>query len=129
MERFSKKRQAILECLCGTTSHPTADWIYSQLKPLYHDLSLATVYRNLSQLKEAGLVRSVGIIDGQEHYDANVSSHPHAVCRCCGAVVDIDGLCIPPELTAAAQAATGFAISEAALLFSGTCEKCGNKQG
>ena len=128
MERFSKKRQAILECLSGTTSHPTADWIYSQLKPLYHDLSLATVYRNLSRLKEAGLVRSVGIIDGQEHFDAAVHSHPHAVCRSCGAIVDIDGLVVPPELTAAAQAATGFTISNAELMFSGICEKCGNKR-
>ena len=128
MERFSRKRQAVLDCLCGTTSHPTADWIYSQLKPLYHDLSLATVYRNLSQLKDAGLVRSVGIIDGQEHYDATVSQHPHVLCRSCGAIVDINGMDIPPELTAAAESASGFKISDAALLFSGICEKCADKQ-
>ena len=53
IQRFSKKRQAIYDCLAGTTSHPTADWIYHQLHADYPDLSLGTVYRNLTQLKDA----------------------------------------------------------------------------
>ena len=55
MQRFSKKRAAIYDCLCGTKTHPSADWIYQQLLPEFPDLSLATVYRNLAQLKEAGI--------------------------------------------------------------------------
>ena len=44
----SKKRQVILEALAATTAHPTAQELYQQLKPDYPDLSLGTVYRNLS---------------------------------------------------------------------------------
>ena len=44
----SKKRAAILACLQNTKTHPTAEWIYQQLKPQIPDLSLGTVYRNLS---------------------------------------------------------------------------------
>lgn len=44
----SKKRDAILSCLCSTDTHPSAEWIYHRLKPQIPDLSLATVYRNLA---------------------------------------------------------------------------------
>ena len=46
----SKKRDAILSCLCNTDTHPSAEWIYHQLKPQIPDLSLATVYRNLASI-------------------------------------------------------------------------------
>ena len=44
--RYSPKREAILKCLRSTTCHPSAEWVYTQLKPQIPDLSLATVYRN-----------------------------------------------------------------------------------
>lgn len=124
MQRYSKKRQAVLECLRSTTSHPTAEWIYERLRPVYPDLSLATVYRNLSQLKEAGLVRSVGIVNGNEHFDANMAPHSHAICDCCGAIIDIKDMHVSPQLIHLAEDTTGFHISEASLQFTGLCGKC-----
>ena len=53
MKRHSKKRDAILTCLRQTKSHPTAEWIYQKLKPEYPNLSLGTVYRNLSEFVNA----------------------------------------------------------------------------
>ena len=50
-KKFSRKREAILTCLHGTTCHPTAEWVYQQLKPQFPDLSLGTVYRNLAAFK------------------------------------------------------------------------------
>ena len=128
MQRYSKNREAILACLRGTKSHPTADWIYAQLKPDYPDLSLATVYRNLNALKDAGLIRSVGIVDGQERFDATTLSHPHAVCSRCGAVIDLSGVLLPLGLIDAVQAETGFSVSEAVLQFTGLCPECKKKQ-
>ena len=86
-ENFSRKRMAILEALQGTTVHPTADWVFSQLKPKYPDLSLGTVYRNLKKFCETGKAASVGVINGQEHFDGNTAPHAHLVCSHCGAVV------------------------------------------
>lgn len=40
-----KKREAILNCLRSTTSHPTAEWVHAQLKAEYPDISLGTVYQ------------------------------------------------------------------------------------
>ena len=51
-ENFSRKREAILNALRNTDAHPTAEWVYRQLKPEYPDLSLGTVYRNLGRFQE-----------------------------------------------------------------------------
>ena len=124
MERYSKKREAILDCLRSTDSHPTAEWIYGQLKGEFPDLSLATVYRNLAQLKSSGIIRSVGVVAGHEHFDGTVASHPHAVCLCCGRVVDIRGMTPPAASLPDAERETGFELSEAVITFNGICPDC-----
>ncbi len=124
MERYSKKREAILDCLRSTDSHPTAEWIYAQLKGEYPDLSLATVYRNLAQLKSSGIIRSVGVVAGHEHFDANAASHPHAVCLCCGRVVDVCGTETSGSLLEEAGRKTGFELSETVISFNGICPDC-----
>ena len=124
MQRFSKKRQAILDCLCNTSMHPTAEWIYQQLRTSLPGLSLATVYRNLTQLKEAGLVRSVGIIDGHEHFDGNLSPHAHILCKNCGRIFDVMDDEIMRGLIARAQESSDFLISDVSLRFTGLCPEC-----
>ena len=68
IRKNSKKRQVILEALAATTAHPTAQELYQQLKPDYPDLSLGTVYRNLSLFSKQGDVMSVGVFRGQERH-------------------------------------------------------------
>ena len=123
-QRFSKKREAIYRCLCGTQTPPTADWVYQQLRPDFPDLSLGTVYRNLAQLKDAGLIQSLGVVNGQERFDGNVSPHTHFVCTQCGAVLDLMELTLPPSLLAQAQAASGCLIHGASLRLTGICPGC-----
>ncbi len=123
-QRFSKKRQAIYDCLCATGTHPTADWIYQQLRPSFPDLSLATVYRNLGQLKAAGLIQSVGVVAGQERYDAKLHPHSHFICTRCGSVLDLMELQLPDDLTAQAEAASGCKITGHSLRLTGLCPRC-----
>ena len=63
--------------------------LYNTLKPEYPELSLGTVYRNLSVLAEEGLVVSVAHVNGQERYDARVEPHTHLICRHCARVIDL----------------------------------------
>jgi len=95
--RYSKKREAILEAMRMTKSHPTAEWLYQQLKPEHPDLSLGTVYRNLTLFRQQGVIRSVGVVDGHERFDANTENHTHFVCTCCHSVIDI------PDIAAGEQ--------------------------
>lgn len=58
--RYSKKREAILAAIRGTSCHPSAEWIYQQLKPRHPDLSLGTVYRNLAFFRRPARCRAWG---------------------------------------------------------------------
>ena len=124
MKRHSKKRDAILTCLRQTKSHPTAEWIYQKLKPEYPNLSLGTVYRNLSEFKREGVIATVGVVDGLERFDGDTSAHSHLICRECGAVVDVNTAEVSDQLLAAAAAETGGVNSGAQLTFSGVCRAC-----
>lgn len=88
-QNYSRKREAILNAIKTTTIHPTAEWVYQTLKPDYPDLSLGTVYRNLSQFKNDGVIISVGTVNGQERFDGNTKPHTHFICSSCGSVIDI----------------------------------------
>ena len=72
-KRYSPKRDAILRCLRSTSCHPSAEWVYSQLKPEIPDLSLATVYRNLARFRAEGEVQVIGCVDGEDRYDGNTA--------------------------------------------------------
>ena len=123
--RYSKKREAILEAICSTDTHPSADWVYQTLKPAYPDLSLGTVYRNLAKFKEEGVIHSVGIVNGQERFDAVVYPHTHLVCRSCGGVMDLPDV-KPEEILDLNQIARqhGFRIDRQELVFYGECPAC-----
>lgn len=123
-QRFSKKRQAIYDCLRATCSHPSADWIYQQLRPDFPDLSLATVYRNLSQLKKAGMIQSVGVVSGQERFDAVVEPHTHFVCEGCNTVLDLMQVTVPQSLISQAEIDSGCDITGTSLRLSGLCPRC-----
>lgn len=124
MYRFSKKRQAIYDCLQGTTTHPTANWIHQQLRSDYPDLSLGTVYRNLLHMKEMGLIQSVGVVAGHQRFDAVTTPHPHLICQSCGAVEDLPGISLPSDLASVVQQTTGYQIADASLCLYGRCPAC-----
>ena len=123
-KRYSAKREAILEVLRNTKTHPTAEWVYQQLKPRFPDLSLGTVYRNLAAFRQDGTLVSVGVVNGQERFDADVSPQTHFICGRCGKVYDVECLEIPVHLVEEAGATEGFQIDHYQLTFNGTCKSC-----
>lgn len=124
-ENFSRKRLAILNLLKSTSCHPTADWIYEQLKPKFPDLSLGTVYRNLKKFCQTGKIVSIGIVNGQERFDAALMPHSHFICDKCGSVCDIEESFFDNKSIEDVAARTGMKIMRAEVVFSGICDKCG----
>ena len=124
MKRYSKNRQAIIDCLMSTKSHPTAEWVYEKLKPEYPSLSLATVYRNLAQLKEDGAIRSVGIVEGRERFDGDVTPHSHVICTKCGKTADVKDVPVPSDIAEEVHADTGFTVTGSDVKFYGLCADC-----
>ncbi len=126
--RYSRKREAILSALKETDSHPTAEWLYQTLKPEHQDLSLGTVYRNLTLFREQGVIRSVGVVDGHERFDANTENHSHFVCRDCHAVIDIPKVSAGGEIERSVSEQYGFSVEHHDLTFYGICSQCMQKE-
>ena len=123
-----RKRDAILTCLRQTKVHPSADWVYSQLKPEIPDLSLGTVYRNLSLFKEQGLINSLGTVNGVERFDGDTHSHVHFVCTHCGTVQDLEGTPDLPNLWNAAEHDLGSQVLGCQITLTGMCRECNSHQ-
>ena len=128
IRKHSRKRDAILECVRGTDCHPTADWVFTQLKPVIPDLSLGTVYRNLAMFKEAGIIQSVGVVNGLERFDRTVTPHCHFICTRCGRVIDVENAVLPAALCDQAANETGGVVQSWNLLLHGLCDHCRNEK-
>lgn len=115
----SRQRTAILDCIRSTTCHPTAHWVFEQLKPQMPELSLGTVYRNLNILRQEGEILSVGFSCGNEHFDGDIHPHAHFFCGDCGSVVDLMDVALP-KIPCNAPGEIGAV----ALTFHGTCQNC-----
>ena len=122
-----RKRNAILSYLRSTDVHPSADMVYAHLKPEIPDLSLGTVYRNLSMFRQQGQIISVGTVRGVERFDGNIEPHVHFICNGCDAGIDMPHMAVPRQLTQAAEEQLGGEICSCQLSFSGLCPQC--KQG
>lgn len=121
-----RKRDAILDYLRQSKAHPSAETIYSDLKPQISDLAMGTVYRNLTLFKQQGLVSSVATVRGVERFDANTEPHVHFICTDCDAVIDLHEMQIPDALRGAAEACCGGEVDGCQLSFTGLCRSCTN---
>ncbi len=119
-----KKRNAIMDYLMGTTAHPSAETIYSDLKQEIPDLSMGTVYRNLHLFKEQGKIISVANVNGVERFDANTKPHVHFICESCEEVLDIHELKTPRSICQEVQETTGGQVCGCHICFTGTCQHC-----
>jgi Fe2+ or Zn2+ uptake regulation protein len=120
--RDTKQRRVVFETIRGTLSHPTADWIFERVRTTLPKISLGTVYRNLSVLKDEGMVREIYGSDRRAHYDAVTTRHAHFICSDCGSISDVHNL---PECDSrAAKELVGCDVTEQRIEFVGVCPVC-----
>jgi Fur family peroxide stress response transcriptional regulator len=87
----SKQRDAILEFLKSRKDHPNADTVYENVRKEFPNISLGTVYRNLTLLADIGKIQKLRMgAAGQDRFDYNTVLHYHFVCKKCGAVLDME---------------------------------------
>lgn len=125
--KYSRQREAIKEFLCTRKDHPTADTVYMEVRKEFPNISLGTVYRNLTLLADIGEIARINVGDGTDHFDPNTSLHYHFVCKGCGCVQDLDIDNIVSINEMASQSFDGE-ISGSVTYFYGLCGKCRKKQ-
>lgn len=87
--RYSRQRECILKVLADTDTHPTANYVFDMVREEIPNISLGTVYRNLSKLADEGMILRITSDGSSERYDARITPHYHISCEKCGAVEDI----------------------------------------
>jgi len=119
----TKQKEAILRVLRSTTSHPTADWIYAEVRKEIPNISLGTVYRNIKLLRQSGEISEIDFSGTLSRFDGNPDNHYHFRCEKCGRVFDVDEP-VNKELDERVARKTGFKISHHRLEFRGLCREC-----
>ncbi len=122
-QRMTEQRRLILKVLQSTDCHPTADWVYEQVRKELPNVSLGTIYRNLRALVEMDMALELCFGSGQDRFDGNRQPHYHFRCRHCGRVFDLP---IPrkPELDLEAAEYFPGKIRGHRLEFFGHCQEC-----
>lgn len=120
--RETRQRRVVYETIQKTHSHPTADWIFEQVRADVPKISLGTVYRNLSVLKDEGVIREIYGNDRRAHYDADLSLHAHFVCTDCGQIWDVFG--VPEVDWRTLKELVGCEVTNQQLDFQGRCAAC-----
>ncbi len=121
----SKQRDLIKAFLMERKDHPTADVIYMNVRQQNPNISLGTVYRNLTLLADIGEIQRLRLGDGVDHFDADISCHYHFICSECGKVIDLEMDNID-SINDVAAANFGGNIAGHVTHFYGTCEACMN---
>ena len=123
MARRSRQREAILNYLQSTASHPTAYSIYEVVRKEIPNISLGTVYRNLRLLKQEKMILELDLAGSLSRFDANTGRHCHFRCERCGRIFDVDES-VDSKCDERVARKTGFKVTHHVLEFRGLCRDC-----
>ena len=111
----------------GTSSHPSAEWIYEQVRKEIPGVGLATVYRNLRLMKDAGEICELHTADSATHFDGDTSVHYHFLCDRCGRIMDLDEP-VDANVESRVEQKTGLKVTRHHLALYGLCMECQEDQ-
>lgn len=123
MMKYSRQRELILNTVCSFPVHPTADSVYEAVRQQEPKISLGTVYRNLNQLAECGMLVKLPMPAGGDRFDGRLDDHLHIICSGCGAVCDVE-LNDLSSVDKEVEQQTGYLVTGRTMVFTGTCSKC-----
>lgn len=122
--RYSRQREAIKNFLMTRRDHPTADVVYQSVRNEFPNISLGTVYRNLTLLAQLGEISRLRFDDGVDHFDYDTSPHCHFICRECGSVLDMETDILPGSAELEGRYYDGNLIAGHVTWFYGSCVQC-----
>ena len=124
--RMTHQREIILQEILTTKMHPTADELYERIKKKLPRISLATVYRNLEILSEAGLIAKLEISGRQKRFDWDLVQHDHFYCVQCQRIENFPvKIALPPVVEPNQE--KGYKVTGCRVEFLGICPQCQQK--
>ena len=118
-KRWTKQKKTIIDVIYENNVHLTADEIYVEARKVLPRISLGTIYRDLTSLKDMGLISEVpkgSVNTYAKHPDSNV----HFECDICHRLFCVQFDMSVFDLTRK----SGHRVNRCSLLMSGVCRDC-----
>lgn len=77
--RITPQRQIIIKVIEDSEDHPDVDQLYQRAVQIDNTISIATVYRTVKLLEEAGVIERLEFGDGRARYEESGEHHEHLV--------------------------------------------------
>lgn len=128
--KATPRRLALLRTLADSPIYLSPEEVRVKLKESYREVGLPTVYRNLEELAEGGILSKVLHRDRKLYYYLcrNSIHHHHFVCVSCRKVEDIGACSLETITREVGEALRGKVLSHT-FQVEGLCEDCCNRQG
>ena len=118
--RLTPQRRAVIEALCGDTTHPFAEDVATRVAASMPGVSLSTVYKTLHEFAALGLIHEVGS-SGAMRFDAEPEPHAHVQCPICSAVEDFEP---PAAVVRQLSLAAGVDNEDVFITVHAPCDSC-----
>ena len=125
----SKQREQILDVFLKTEKHHTIGDLYELIRKKNPKIGLATVYRAMRVICDAGLARQLDFGDGVKRFEHKYQHqhHHHLVCLKCGRAIEV----VSPEIEKVQQGLArkhGFTLVKDTMKIFGICRQCKRKE-
>lgn len=120
--KITPQRVAILKEI-QSAGHATVDEIYERILEIYPSISLATIYKNLTSMCEAGILNEIKPPLQKQRYELNHTRHAHLICQVCGSLQDID---LDLKDLSLSTLESEFEVTNINIAIYGVCKDCKN---
>lgn len=121
--KVTPQRIAIYSYLTGTCIHPSVETIYNSIKPEFPKISLATVYKTVIALRNAGLIQEINVGEDSFRYDGCPDKHTHLICKKCHNVYDYKAINAKKYIKEINNQ-LGFDSESIQMFIYGVCQNC-----
>ena len=118
-KRVTAERRLILRII-EDNPHLDANEIYQLARRENPKISLSTIYRTMTMLRQLGLVEATDLGEDHYHYEVHLQEHYHLICLGCGKVIEIP----PSDVIKQLGEERGFKVVGVKLEIFGYCEEC-----
>lgn len=127
-QRFTDQQRAMVDFIFKQHNHFDADQLIDQMKDAKLKVSRATVYRTLSKLVDAGLLREmqIGAKKCYEH-DYGYPEHEHMKCSRCQKMIEFESSDLDALLREVCRR-HHFNLNGYTLILQGLCETCNRER-
>jgi len=121
--RVTSSRRILLEVLFSADGHLSAEALAEAVQSRSPDVHLSTIYRNLDELEQVGVISHSHLGHGPSSYLLASHAHAHFMCAECGTMIEA-----PAEmfrgLARSAKSKLGFTIDPKHFAILGRCSAC-----